>query len=643
MRGKIFSTLFFISLLLGNAQDKRSDSLLKLLEVANEDISKVNLLLKVGGEFENNDPQRAASYYEQAKLLSSKLSYDEGVYNSLVGYSLTYYRKGSFDSSISKLNEAMEVSKRLNDKIKIAITNLNIGNAYTAKGDFEKAIEYSLEGAKVIEATDDELLKAKLYDALQILYNYRSEYGKAILYGEKALLVARKEKDKLFLAKCLVNLALNYNGKGRFNEAESLLKEGLKIGQDKNDKLIESTVLMNLAEIALKKKDTKKIILYSSRSLQLSKEMGAFDSEALALRALGMAYLLETKIDSAKYYANMAYSIDTLYAFKKETVEILNLLSHLSFASGNMQEGFDFDNKASQSIEIIINEIISAQSAELEKKYETEKKESQIILQNAQLQKRKNLNFVLIAAAATLLLISLLSFRNYKQKQILQQQRINELEKEKQLTATEAILKGEEQERSRLAKDLHDGLGGMLSGIKYSFQSMKGNLIMTPENHQAFERSMDMLDSSIKEMRRVAHNMMPESLIRFGLDTALKDYCTSVSKSGALEVNYQSIGLADLTLDQTKAISVYRIIQELIGNTLKHGAAKNAIVQVTKSDNTLAITVEDDGKGFDTHILDNSKGIGWINIKNRVDFLKGKLDVSSEVDRGTSTHIELEA
>ena len=642
MRRIISIMLLLMCSVVANAQIEKRDSLLKLLPLAKNDTTKVNLLLKVGEHYENNEPKKAASYYRQAKLLSTNLSYDEGVYKSIVGNSLTFYRQGAFDSSIVILNEAMDIAKKMNDKIKIAITNLNIGNSYTAKGDFEKALEYSLEGAAVIENTHDELLKAKLYDALQVLYNYRSEYDKAITFGERALVIARKEKDEMLLAQCLVNLALNYNAKDRISEAESLLIKALKLGKKKNDKVIESAVLMNLADIALKKKDAEKILDYCSRSLQLSREMGAFDSEALALRALSIGHLLEKNLDSATFYANMAYALDSIHEFKKETVEILNVLSNIAYTAGNIREGFDYDKKVNDAIEKIINEIISAQSADLEKKYETEKKENHIILQNIKLQKRNNLNYALIIAAVTIIIISLLSFRNFKHKQNLQQQRISELEKEKQLTATEAVLKGEEQERSRLAKDLHDGLGGMLSGIKFSFQSMKGNLIMSPDNQQAFERSMDMLDSSIKEMRRVAHNMMPESLVRFGLNTALLDYCTSVTKSGALVVNYQSIEITNHNFEQSIAIAVYRIIQELISNTIKHGAANHAIVQVTKLDNTLSITVEDDGKGFNTNILEKSKGMGWINIRNRVDFLKGKLDVNSEIGSGTSVHIEFE-
>jgi signal transduction histidine kinase len=235
----------------------------------------------------------------------------------------------------------------------------------------------------------------------------------------------------------------------------------------------------------------------------------------------------------------------------------------------------------------------------------------------------------------------LLSYRTYRQKQKLRQQRITELENERQLTATEAVLKGEEQERTRLAKDLHDGLGGMLSGIKHSFNTMKGNLIMTPENNQAFERSMDMLDSSIKEMRRVAHNMMPEALVKFGLDTALRDYCNDINQSGAIKIVYQSIGLDNAVIDQTVAITLYRIVQELVTNTLKHAAAKTAIVQITKTNNLLTVTVEDDGKGFDIHSLAQSRGIGWSNIQNRVEFLKGKLDVNAQPGKGTSVLIEV--
>jgi signal transduction histidine kinase len=135
--------------------------------------------------------------------------------------------------------------------------------------------------------------------------------------------------------------------------------------------------------------------------------------------------------------------------------------------------------------------------------------------------------------------------------------------------------------------------------------------------------------------------MMPEALVKFGLDTALKDFCNDINQSGALQVSYQSIGLDQGEISQTTAITIYRIVQELINNTMKHAVAKTAVVQLAKSGNQLSLTVEDDGKGFDTATIQQSKGIGWSNIQSRVDFLKGKLDVQSAPGNGTSVFIEL--
>ena len=172
---------------------------------------------------------------------------------------------------------------------------------------------------------------------------------------------------------------------------------------------------------------------------------------------------------------------------------------------------------------------------------------------------------------------------------------------------------------------------------------MKGNLIMTPELQQAFEYNMDMLDSAIKEMRRVAHNMMPEVLVRFGLDKALRDFCDDVNGAGALKVSYQSVGMEQVEVQQTTAIAVYRIAQELLNNTIKHAGASSAIIQLSKTASGIDLTVEDDGKGFDTRILTESKGMGWSNIQNRVDYLKGRLDILSVPGKGTSVHIEIDA
>ena len=245
-----------------------------------------------------------------------------------------------------------------------------------------------------------------------------------------------------------------------------------------------------------------------------------------------------------------------------------------------------------------------------------------------------------------LLITGFLIYSNLRNRQLLaiqqdelQQQRIRELEKDRQLVAVDSMLKGQEEERSRLAKDLHDGLGGLLSGVKFSLSNIKDNLMVTPDSMAVFERSLDMIDTSIKELRRVAHNMMPEMLTKFGLDEALKEYCNTVNATKLLDVKYHSVGM-NTRLDKSIEIIAYRIIQELLNNILKHASASEAFVQLVRETNRLNVIVEDNGKGFDTSLLENSKGAGWLNIRSRVEYSKGQIDIHSEKGKGTLVNIE---
>ena len=204
------------------------------------------------------------------------------------------------------------------------------------------------------------------------------------------------------------------------------------------------------------------------------------------------------------------------------------------------------------------------------------------------------------------------------------------------------MLKGQEEERSRLAKDLHDGLGGMLSGVKISFSNMKENMILDAANTASFEKSITQLDSTIAELRKVAHNLMPEALVKFGLKNAVKDYCDSMELSGNTKIICEQFG-PERELGNAADVNVYRIIQELINNAVTHGAASQILVQLTKTPGKVLITVEDNGNGFDLAAQQKSTGIGLSNIKHRVNYFNGNIDIESSLGEGTTVNIELTA
>ena len=195
-----------------------------------------------------------------------------------------------------------------------------------------------------------------------------------------------------------------------------------------------------------------------------------------------------------------------------------------------------------------------------------------------------------------------------------------------------------ETERSRLAKDLHDGLGGLLSGIKLTLNSVADKI---PEKNTAlFTKASNQLDTAIREMRRVAHNMMPEALLKFGLGEAIQDYCDGFSESNFLKMKYTQIGSLQM-LDKSTEIVLYRIIQELTNNALKHAAAKNIFIQITNHPKGFTITVEDDGKGFDSKMLQEEKGAGLKNVRSRVEYLKGSFVIDTAQGKGTSIIVEI--
>jgi signal transduction histidine kinase len=198
------------------------------------------------------------------------------------------------------------------------------------------------------------------------------------------------------------------------------------------------------------------------------------------------------------------------------------------------------------------------------------------------------------------------------------------LENEKILLATQSILQGEEIERKRLAQDLHDGLGGLLSGTKLAFNNMKNNVVLPHESVNDFNQALVMLDTSIAELRRVAHNMMPEALMKLGLKDALSDFCTELNKGNPLHIIFQFYGQFKC-LESNLEINVYRITQELINNAVKHSGATELVVQIMQEPTRLCLVVIDNGIGFDTTKTDNIKGVGLSSVKSRVDAFNGQM------------------
>jgi two-component system, NarL family, sensor kinase len=542
-------------------------------------------------------------------------------------------------------------------------------------------------------ANGNQKILAETYKTLGLSYEEAVRHKEATNYLTKAISIAEKNNYPAIQCRCLIGLARVFIDNEQQREAIQYSNQALEIAQKNNLYSLISLASHNLSKLLEgldlnHNKDTlKKIISLRKIALKGSIELNNNTDILRGYVALAETFSNYKHFDSAFVYLNSAKKMITknsdntqqlfFYAISakinKEKGEFLHsvpdfknaiilTLKSLDLAQklklplwkvrllkglGEEYKGVGDNKNAVFYYEKYIylhDSLTDAQNfsdiTEIKAKYETQKKETQIVKLNAENEQKSNLNKILLGSTLGLLLLAFLGYRNFRNRQKLQQSKINELEKDKQLQSVDAMLKGQEDERNRIAKDLHDGLGGMLSGVKMSFTTIKDNLIMSAENVGIFEQSLSQLDITISELRKIAHNLMPEALVRFGLNDAIKDFCTSLMSATHINIIYENLG-ENRKLDNTANTYIYRIIQELINNAVKHGNPKQILVQMTTTPSKILITVEDDGKGIDTQKQDILKGIGITNIEHRVNYFKGSVTFENLTPQGTAVNIEL--
>jgi two-component system, NarL family, sensor kinase len=225
-----------------------------------------------------------------------------------------------------------------------------------------------------------------------------------------------------------------------------------------------------------------------------------------------------------------------------------------------------------------------------------------------------------------------------KQEEI-RQQTINELKIDHQLLASRAVLEGEEKERGRISRELHDGLGGMLSGVKLAISSLRSNNSFPLEINEKIDLALIQLNFSISELRSIAQNLMPEALINFGLKDALNDFCANLGANNDVEISFLFYG-ESIRFDLSIENSLFRIAQEAINNALKYSNASKIIVQLIQDESWVNLTIQDNGQGFDPEKIQDKKSGGLKNMRARAESFDGIFRIDSQLGVGTEISVD---
>jgi two-component system, NarL family, sensor kinase len=253
-------------------------------------------------------------------------------------------------------------------------------------------------------------------------------------------------------------------------------------------------------------------------------------------------------------------------------------------------------------------------------------------------------SLILLGLFAILFILFLIA--DHKNKKILAQkqeeireQLISELKKDHQIQAARAVLQGEEQERARISRDIHDGLGGLLSGLKLSLSGILDGHKLPIELNEKFNKAIGELNNSITELRRISHNLMPPAIVQFGLKEALNDFCVQLNNKSGYRLIFIFYG-SSFRFNSSIEIATYRIAQEAINNALKYSEATEIKVQLILEPEWVNLTVQDNGKGFDFKKNEIPQSSGLRNMRARAESFDGRLDISSKEGVGTEIIVD---
>lgn len=576
----------------------------------NNDSLSLFVLYRLGRRY--NQTKRPQAYIDLTdKYFISHENYKSHPFQYINSIYLRYsafIKIADYKKSISEVLKADTLVNQLpkNKREKYLPTNMYLANIYSRQNIYDKAIELAKKGLNQLES-------------IKPPNDYNYSFGYKILYESYFLLDSLKESsfyyekyiDKLKIhEKSLMFRAYHFSNFHKtmqsFATEEKLLELYYSLNEEKNNYSIKSDIGFVLASLYEKNKNYLKAISFWKKGIKNSKDNDMYN--LYPTDKIYSSYLILNNIDSASVYMKLNNAINQRIINKNRTKEI----------------------------------------EDLNAKYQSSLKDNEINAQNLIIEKQKREKNTLIASIAIglitflgsiwFLILHLKHKKRITETELeLKNQKISELQKERKILSMASMIEGQEAERVRIAKDLHDGLGGLLSTAKAHFSNIQTE-IQKIEKLKVYNRANFMIDEACEEVRRISHNLMPATLKLDGLKSAVEQLCEDLSNVNDFNINTEFIGFED-TINEKVEIFIFRIIQEATNNIIKYAKAKNVLIQLSENEEAYNLIIEDNGVGFDKS--QTTHGIGIKSIESRVDNLNGSLDIDSKIGVGTTISIAI--
>jgi len=590
-----------------------------------------------------SDPDRALSHIDQSLAFAKKQGVDSLQLEALILRGELYMRTGRYDESRDDLEKAKTLAMNRADSASLGVIHGHFGGLAFFQSQFDEATGQLLTA---ISYSTDEAFRARTFNNLGSIFERIGDDQKALTYFNNALDLHRAAGRKPLAASTLGNIGVILHKQEKFENAIQHFRESAAMAARMQDTFALSVRWQNLGNSFLETTRFDSAMVYFNRALSASRALRDTFGMASIYNSRANLYKNLQVLDSAISNRQQAFRLAMSIGDTTDMIQAQLALSRAYAEQGDYRLAYQaqqlYHNLDSDVSEREQNDLLY----ELEARYQSVAKEKQLQEQAFALQREKRdartfrLVSLLIGLLALISSWALYSRWQQQKRLTVQDQEIHEarlerIKGEQKRLAVQSMMAGEEAERARLARELHDSLGSMLSSMK---------LVMGKSPEDPTRDSLSgMVDRASTELRRIAHNLMPEALDRYGLVTAIEDMCDEWNANSDVEVALQQYGMDEGAIPDSLKLSVFRMVQEMVNNAIRHGQATETWIQLMQHADRLHITVEDNGIGFDPEkqIMDNGRGMGLGNLRSRTAYWGGELDLASKPDSGTTISIEI--
>lgn len=622
---------------------------------------------------ELNDYAQALKNYRDALSIRQAAGDKKGVGMSYNNIGFVYKDLGDYDKAVENTLKGLRMIETTGDSALIANNYTLLGALYMRKKDFAGGVAYQQKAFAIQKEIGNKEGMAMSYAVMAGGYGEMGNYPEAMNAYNRALSLYQEVNDKRQISTIQANMGEVYTRQKKYQQSIPYYDSAIALSQQSNNRRSLANFWLGQAQNYLALKNAKAARPLLDSAILLTEKTGRkdylksiYELEAQYHELIGdyptalqYVYKLTAQKDTLLNAENLKSmnGMQVRYETEKKQAQIELLgkesaLKELQIKNQKLQldaQLFKLTQEqlalSQASLKIANNEIhIQNQAAEIQKQkaeaIEKSRKLDSLFrvqkIQSLEISNRKlalrQRNGIIIGLATLLLLGGLLGYSRYRRQQLKAAAALQAALLQQQEEATKAILAAEETERIRIAKDLHDGVGQMMSAAKMNLSAFEQHTAFEgTEEKNALARIISLVDESCLEVRAVSHNMMPNALLKNSLAAAVREFINQIDQR-RLKVHLYTEGL-DTRLNQDTETVLYRIIQECVNNVLKHAKADTLDISLVKEATEISVTIEDNGLGFDP--TKQSDGIGLKNIRTRVAYLKGQVDFSSSPGKGT--------